>query len=269
MTRTTNRLTVVGVAVLTAALLLGVGALVGPGRDDAPMAGSTAATDATPVATPTASPTTGLVEPDVTATPSAGVPGTVGAVFDRVPDGVELQSQVGADGAEIEVTVDRSADAAWVLPTCTDGGPLPGAIDVLTTVETGPEYARYWQVAVLAGVGDAEAVFSSVAAAVEGCAAEVGAVSTAGAADRMTLGDLGAGDASLLAVARPAGTETSGQSGFFTYLGAVRVGNAVVLVAESAEFHETPTARDYGAQAVRADVDELLETMCATSSKPC
>ncbi len=259
MTRTTNRLTVTGVAVLTAALLLGVGMLLGPGRDAGPMVGSTALSGAAvPAATPS---TDGAAAPDVTSGPSVAAPVTGGATFDQVPAGVGLQSQVGADGAEIVVTVDRSADVAWVLPTCAPAGPLPAAIDMMTTVETGPEYARYWQVAVLPGAAEAEAVLRSVTAAVEGCAAKVEAVATTGATDRATLGDLAVGDASLLAVARPPGAARSGDSEFRTYLGAVRVGNAVVLVAESAEFHDAPTPGDYGAQAVRADVDELLEAL--------
>lgn len=250
MTRTYSRLVVVGVAVLTAALLIGVVMLLGPGSDTETAAGPLAASTDAP-----APGTTPAIAPSEATTISA-VP-----TFDRVPGGVGLQSQVGADGAEISVTVDSSADTAWVLPTCADTGPLPASTDTLTTVETGPEYARYWQVAVLPDVAGAEAVLAAVTAAVAGCGAQVESVATTGATDRAVLGDLGAGAASLLAVARPAGAAVSGDSEFRTYLGAVRVGNAVVLAAESAEFHDAPAPDDYGAQAVRADVAELLRAL--------
>lgn len=271
MTRTSNRLTIAAAAVATAALLLGAGALLGPasmdGSDDRTAAGSTGA----PADGPVAAETSGTAPDDAAAppdpTPAAENAGR--AMFEAVPAGVGLQSQVGADGAEIEITVDDAPDAAWVLPLCVDDGALPQPVDLLTTVETGPEYARHWQVAVLASDADAAAVLAAFAAAAEGCTEQVGAVATAGADDLTMLGDLGLGDGSLLAVARPVGAEESGHSEFRSYLGLVQESNTVILVAEAGEFHEAPTLDDFGVQAVNADIQELLDGLCADRGKRC
>lgn len=270
MTTTNNRLTVAAVAVATAALLLGAGAFLGPGSTDGSnnrtAAGSTGAPTDGPVAAETGD-TAPEPTPTAAATPTEGSAGR--AMFEAVPAGVGLQSQVGADGAEIEITVDDAPDAAWVLPLCADGGAVPQPVDMVTTVETGPEYARHWQVAVLASDADAAAVLAAFAAAAEGCTEQVGAVATAGADDLTMLGDLGLGDGSLLGVARPVGAEASGQSEFRSYLGLVQESNTVILVAESGEFHEAPTLDDFGVQAVNADVHELLDGLCADRGKRC
>lgn len=255
MTRTTPWLAVGAAAVGTAALLLGIGTVLGP--DQADDVGS-------PPPTGSAGAPTDAPAPDVSTSATPRPPGA----FDAVPAGIGLDSQRGADGGEIEITVTEGA-AAWVLPLCDVEAPPPEPVDALTTVEIGPEYARHWQVAVMPGKAEAAAVLAAVTAVVEGCSSSVGGAATVGVDDFGPLGDLTAGDASLLAVARPAGADQSEDSEWRSYLGAVRVDNVVILVAESGEFHAAPALDDYGMQAVQTDLAELLDGLCGQGNQRC